>query len=242
MKRVYSEEELRRLTIMTKTLLTLVGILLLLLSIVQPFVLLLALAVFFIAYKYKAKNKPQTDRATNATVATAHLNKTEPIPLNYFYFNVAGVTKKNDQGKSIQKLIREYVKKEVEFMEYSYGDMTNKEILESGEDVYEADISGNYEITLEPEPDNPYDPNAVKVIHSDMGHVGYVPRSHTAKALKVITGDHGIEWRIVGGRYKYVDREEEKVRTKTLTYGITVDVDYQKGVISHERPRKEKEK
>lgn len=214
-----------------------VGVLALLLVIAHPLFMVIAVTAFILAYTNKSKKDDQPESAVTPQPA-----KGEPEPKNHFYFNVVGVTRKNDQGKDIQKLIRAYVKDEVEFSGSAYEGLTNKEILESGEDVYEADVSGNYEVTLQPEPSNPYDPDAVKVIHESIGHIGYVPREHTGKALKAISEDHEIEWRIVGGKYKYVDREEEKVRTKTLTYGITVDVDYQKGVIPHERPRKEKEK
>lgn len=41
------------------------------------------------------------------------------------------------------------------------------------------DYLGEFVGTLEPEPDNPYDQNAIKVLASDGHHVGYVPKDMT---------------------------------------------------------------
>lgn len=49
-----------------------------------------------------------------------------------------------------------------------------QELLKS--DLFEPSGSG---ITLEPEPDNPHDPNAIKVVHHAVGCIGYVPADFT---------------------------------------------------------------
>jgi len=43
------------------------------------------------------------------------------------------------------------------------------------------DYLGEFVGTLEPEPDNPYDPNAIKVLAPDGHHVGYVPKDITSE-------------------------------------------------------------
>ena len=43
------------------------------------------------------------------------------------------------------------------------------------------DYLGEHAGTLEPEPDNEYDPNAIKVLAEDGHHVGYVPKDMTAR-------------------------------------------------------------
>jgi hypothetical protein len=40
---------------------------------------------------------------------------------------------------------------------------------------------------LEPEPSNPHDPNAIKVIAEDGHHVGYVPKDMTAQIRRYFT-------------------------------------------------------
>jgi len=55
-----------------------------------------------------------------------------------------------------------------------------------------ARLHGNEPCRIEPEPDNPYDPNALKVmIASDEGptHVGYVPRNLAAEIAPHLEGE-----------------------------------------------------
>lgn len=144
-------------------------------------------------------------------------------------FRVAGVTKKNDEGKDIQKLLAELAKDELMHSE-PYGGLTYKEILEdypSGEKVYELlDADFLEEIEFEFEPDNLYDPNAIKVIHEYIGHIGYVPREDNVKVGKIIREkEYEISWKLVGGKYKYVD-EEDKVRTGKDNYGVLIELSY----------------
>ena len=154
-------------------------------------------------------------------------NPEKPSKENHFFFNVAGISKTNDRGEDIQSLIKRYVAEQLEYGgEEKYEGMTNKEILEYGDDVYEVDLDGGCEVTLELEPDNPYDPNAIKVIHDEIGHIGYVPTEHTARTKTALGNDCDIDWKLVGGKYKYVDDEEDKVKTKTLTYGMSIDIRY----------------
>lgn len=44
-------------------------------------------------------------------------------------------------------------------------------------------------ITLEPEPTNQYDPNAIRVIHAGF-HLGYVPKAVTHLVGPIINGPH----------------------------------------------------
>lgn len=46
---------------------------------------------------------------------------------------------------------------------------------------------GEFEGQLVAEPDNPHDPNAIKVLAHDGHHVGYVPKDMTAEVHKYIT-------------------------------------------------------
>lgn len=216
-----------------KALLIILGILLLLLAIYQPVLLIFAIVIFYFVYKNKGKNKKAktTIESKNAVQSQKNIVHSQPVKTTeqkHFFFNVAGISKTNDKGQDIQRLIREYVKRELEFHEDAYDGMTNKEIFESGEEkVYEVNLSGSYEIIFEPEPENPYDPKAIKVIHGDIGHVGYVPQDFTDQMHYVLKNkDYEIEWKLIGGKYKYVDYDEDKVKTKTLNYGIVIDVYY----------------
>ena len=49
------------------------------------------------------------------------------------------------------------------------------------------DYLGEHVGTLEPEPTNPYDANAIKILAEDEHHVGYVPKDMTSKVRKSAT-------------------------------------------------------
>ena len=49
------------------------------------------------------------------------------------------------------------------------------------------DYIGEHVGTLEPEPTNPYDSNAIKILAEDGHHVGYVPKDMTAEVRKSAT-------------------------------------------------------
>ena len=106
------------------------------------------------------------------------------------------------------------------------GTLSNKQRSLNMEDVYEADIYGYSEITLTTEPNNEYDPNAIKVMHKEIGHIGYVPKELTNRVKTALKNDCEIEWKLVGGKMKYIDYDEDKVRTKTLNYGVIIDIYY----------------
>jgi hypothetical protein len=170
--------------------------------------------------------KPIKKKDINAATEPVQKVKKTPKP-NHINFNVVGISKNNDVGQDIQSLIKDFVKEEIEMGNVdAYEGLTNKEILMDDLEVYEVDIYGDYEIELVPEPDNLFDPEAIKVIHDEIGHLGYVPREMTSRVSEAIENDADLEWKLVGGKIKYADLESDKVRTKTLNYGVSIDLYY----------------
>ena len=91
--------------------------------------------------------------------------------------------------------------------------MSKKEIVDSfmtDERIYQYCFYPS-KVELLPEPENPYDPNAIKVI-VDNEHVGYIKKGSCKHLLKVISEDRigGIDCDIGGGNYKYVYESEEE--------------------------------
>lgn len=68
--------------------------------------------------------------------------------------------------------------------------------------VYEYEMS-YVPVSLVPEPDNEFDPNAIAVYCDDM-KIGYIPREDQAS----VTGIEFAEAQIYGGRYKEIDGDE----------------------------------
>ena len=158
--------------------------------------------------------------------------KSTPVKKNtkqHYTFRAAGVTHQNDSGENIQDILKGYAKETLEYDE-PYEGLKNKEILEDYFDEFVYETSDVYipgVISLVPEPTNQYDPNSIKIMTSTLGHVGYVPREET-RAVKEIIDNHDPKYtaEVIGGKYKYVDEMEEKVRTATDKYGISIELSY----------------
>lgn len=97
--------------------------------------------------------------------------------------------------------------------------------------IYEYDF---YPLKTElvPEPDNPHDPNAIKVV-VDGVHVAYIKAGSCAHLLKVIQENRieKIDCKIRGGKYKYVSceydedgNEDYTVDKDTRPYTVTLYV------------------
>lgn len=91
-------------------------------------------------------------------------------------------------------------------------DLTKKEIIDN---AMEGDKIWKYEFyptktELVPEPDNPYDPNAIKVV-VDGQHVAYIKSRSCSALLKKINSRtiHRLECEIGGGPYKEVYEDDD---------------------------------
>jgi hypothetical protein len=160
------------------------------------------------------------------SIETPSINSSNQGTQNHIYFRVAGVSKKNDMNINIQTSLKDYVKEMAEYEHLEkYEGFTNKEILENDYEVFEYDIEEYDQITFVPDPNNPYDKNAIKIMLEDVGHIGYVPKG-SVKEVKSILG-HNFEStiKILGGNKKYVNLEGD-LKTEKLTYGVAVDLYY----------------
>lgn len=192
---------------------------------------LMAVSGFLIFLGLKFVKKPKVEPATFKSRKDVQ-EKNDVFPkdsVQSYTFRAAGVTKENDREENIQKILQEVAEEDREFEEL-YEGLSNTDILEdygAGEKVYELPLTDRYDIGLVPEPDNPYDSEAIKVVHKHFGHIGYVPRIDTSEVKHIVDNyDYGISWSLVGGRYKTVDSKGEKVKTGNDTYGVEVELIY----------------
>lgn len=84
-------------------------------------------------------------------------------------------------------------------------DLSKRELIEEGrtaERIYRTDYFVS-RVELVPEPDNPYDPNAVKVI-CDGQHIGYIKAGSCSHILRLLREDliKAIEAEVAAGPYK----------------------------------------
>lgn len=143
---------------------------------------------------------------------------------------VAGVKYSNPYGENRQNIIKDYIKENHDVNLFDKNDpnyVSNKEIEEEsvydfGKKYYQYELEEFDTIRLDKEPYNPYDENAIGIIHEVMGHIGYIPREDTGKVKKILDSSEKLEYRLkfYGGSYKYYDEYEYKVKTDSTTYSF----------------------
>ena len=93
-------------------------------------------------------------------------------------------------------------------------DMTKKEIVDAymtDESIYKYTFSID-DVQLEPEPDNPHDPNAIKVI-VDGVFIGHVPAKSTKRVKQILSKSPEIMCEVYGGPSKIVFDEGDGTYT-----------------------------
>lgn len=79
-----------------------------------------------------------------------------------------------DKGYHVSVWPKDY--SQFDIVEFNISGMSHREGID--------DYIGEFKGTLVPEPDNPYDSNAIKVLAADGHHVGYVPKDMTSEVRK----------------------------------------------------------
>ncbi|MGQ2381743.1 HIRAN domain-containing protein [Lactiplantibacillus plantarum] len=170
----------------------------------------------------KTPDKPSRDEITSS-IAT-------PKPAKeLFHFKVAGTTHYD------MKRFVDYARKNDLFEKYD--GMTAKEIKEDSpyDEVYETDLLDvDYTIALQPDPNNEYDSDAIKVnaiIDGQEFQLGFVPKEHTSNIKKILQdGNFKIEGSLTGGKYKIAEDDDDdfsdnpklKIKTGINNYGFNI--------------------
>lgn len=166
-------------------------------------VVFIAIGILFIFFSKKCRSElnARQDRYINynsnkpSAVLSSNIN---PSPsLNKERHNIAGTSFRQNEIKSLG-------------MENEYYSMTKKELIDEcmeNETIYQIDFSPN-SVELIEEPNNEYDPNAIKVIIDNV-HVGYIKKGSCSHIKKLIRENKicNISADIHGGKYKRVSYE-----------------------------------
>lgn len=134
-------------------------------------------------------------------------------------FSVAGVSRHQDVIRNAGYLNDEY-------------SLSIKRLEEDGllyDDIPKY-LFDDLTLTLELDPENEVDPNAVKVFLNGE-HVGFIPADDAEYVHDMIEADRiaDLEGRIVGGPLKRYDDAEEKMEKVDLSFGIRIDLFIRKG-------------
>lgn len=173
-----------------------------------------------------------TEDYIDDNIDVSSLNNKNKIISTY----VTGTKYKNSDGTNRQKIIKNYVKDNHDsdsFDKNDYDYVSNKEIEEESGildiEYYQYELTEYNSIELEREPDNPYDENAIRIIHNKMGQIGYIPRKDTEKVNQILSNKElDVSYKIIllGGRYKYFDTNSYKVRIKSKPFNFNLDITY----------------
>lgn len=138
----------------------------------------------------------------------------EQDPYQYYSFKVAGISFHE------KEIIDELASENDDY------DMTKKEIVDAymtDETIYKYTFSID-DVQLEPEPDNPHDPNAIKVIVDDV-FIGHVPAKSTKRVKQILSKSPEIMCEVYGGPSKIVFDEGDGTYTmKKSDHNIGAEV------------------
>ena len=137
-------------------------------------IIFIALGVF-IALK-TSKKEPQQQQQSQQPIHFDILDENgDPLPnepavqeLQYFCIK--------NKGYQVSVWPKDQGMQNLDYIEFDIAGMSFRENIEE----YIGEHSG----TLEAEPTNPYDANAIKILAEDGHHVGYVPKDMTAEVRK----------------------------------------------------------
>ena len=161
------------------------------------------------------------------------LNSVNMPPIKKISFNVAGITFDGKQ-EVIKKMVKEAIS---EGIIEAYDGMTNREILDYGYDVYEAEDVKLKNIRLEPTEFEGKDAIEIYIEHlvdEEQIMVGYVPKKQVQEVLSLMeqfnTGDYKlkVDALLVGGKCKVIEYDEEKDKDYIVSdereFGIKVEL------------------
>lgn len=157
-----------------------------------------------------SKNAQQAKPYNEANFQTEKISTVSSEKHKYLNCIVSGTNYKEKEIKSLIKSLEdadEFQKTE----EWSYSaKKADAELIGDRAWKYEPlDIKAK----LEPDPDNPYDSNAIKVLaenaDGDYIFIGYIPKKENRQLLDVIENIDWISIEIKGGKYKDLDEDDD---------------------------------
>ena len=107
------------------------------------------------------------------TVTVQHDDPQEPKVKRLRYFCI------KDKGYHVSVWAKDAGMQDLDYIEFPIAGISHRENI--------GNYLGEHLGTLEEEPDNPYDANAIKILAGDGHHLGYVPRDYIFDVRKFIT-------------------------------------------------------
>ena len=214
----------------------------------------LALGVFLIYKSMKASSDKASSPAPAPTPANDPMPNTEPVSESVTVSEAAPKTEVSDDSVNAEpdqkKKYKSYAfkvagisRRQIDITDniltesYEYS-LSKRELADSGmldERIYKYDPEVT-DADLIPEPDNPKDPNAIKVSVYDI-QIGYVPAEKAETVHKLLSSKqiHSITCEFYGGPFKVVsedyddenDKEIYTVEKESQYVGAEITIEYE---------------
>ena len=143
-------------------------------------IILVALAIYIIhaliEERKEKQNQSVEEKSQQQPIKFELLNDNsdpqpaEPVVQKLEYFCI------KDKGYHVSVWPKDAGMQHLDYIDFPIAGITHRERI--------GDYLGEHVGTLEEEPDNPYDANAIKVIAADGHHLGYVPRDYICDVRK----------------------------------------------------------
>ncbi len=176
---------------------------------------------------YYGINWFKAPKPSKSMPATSGHRSQAPAPdpnLKKYKFNVAGISYR--QAEMVEEL-------GVYNDDY---DMSKKQLLDEGLEDEKIEKYNFYilKVELVDDPENAYDPNAIKVV-ADGVHIGFVPKEKTRRVREILAfhPDAKLSCDVCGGDYKILEEDDDgnySVEKVSLNYGAEVTVTYRETV------------
>ena len=146
-------------------------------------IILVALAIYIIhaliEERKEKQNQSVEEKSQQQPIKFELLNDNsdpqpaEPVIQELEYFCI------KDKGYHVSVWPKDAGMQHLDYIDFPIAGITHRERI--------GDYLGEHVGTLEEEPDNPYDANAIKVLAADGHHLGYVPRDYIFDVRKFTT-------------------------------------------------------
>jgi len=176
------------------------------------FGLLLILFIAALVYSRRADRREKAPVITAASAPAPAASTDQPQPGEPYSFKAVGVHYRAD--------VLEYIGKEAKMYNLSDDELLAK--CTGGKRVYRYSFWG-LPGALEPEPDNPHDPNANQVMLDGI-RIGYVPADLCPQVADLLRQGYHVDVNVRGGPVKFVSDGE----VLSGDFGYTVYVDMKK--------------
>lgn len=173
-----------------------------------------ALCLFFGIKQLSAPTSKQSPAAGSRSTPAPDPN------LKKYKFKVSGISfRKNEISEELGDYNDDY-------------EMTKKQLLDEGmvdEEIHKYNVYVS-KVELVDDPDNPYDPNAMKVV-ADGVHIGFVPKEKKARVREILSSniDIKISCDVYGGDYKILEEDDDgncSVNQVEQNYGAEITITY----------------